>query len=542
MLHRRDVLKLSAGVCLAPCLRAFADGDTPAPAKALVVGQPEAARAGLDILAAGGNAVDAAVAAALVAATVAIQHCGIGGYGGHMMIALAGGKKVTAIDFNSAAPAAAKEDMFPLDDKGNVKGQVNGHGWLAAGVPGVLAGLQLALDHYGSFRFRQLVQPAIRYARDGFPMPEGVVAALRAGKPHLLKDPASAKRLLDDREVPKAGTTHRNLELAKLLESLAEQNSVEAFYRGDIARQIADAFKKHRGLVTAEDLAAYRAREVEPLELNWRGYSIHTATLTAGGLTVLQALALLKAVGWEQYKPSDPKALHTRLECLRVAWDDRLKLLGDPEKVKVPVERLLSEDYAKERAAQVAKSVADGKPLPARSDGRSAGGTIHLSAADSKGNLAALTLTHGGGFGAMVTVEGLGLVLGHGMSRFDPQPGRPNSPGPGKRPLHNMCPTIVLKEGHPVLALGARGGRKIPNAVFEVLAHFIGQGESLQQAVAALRLHTEGGRRVTLEPRADAAQESFLKDLGYTVDRGASAVISAVRRDPATGQVEGMSR
>src|SRR5439155_1135034 len=162
-------------------------------------------------------------------------------------------------------------------------------------------------------------------------------------------------------------------DLADLLEALARGRSAEPFYRGDVARRIAAAFKKHGGLVTADDLAAYRAREVRPLELVWGGYSVRTPPPTAGGLTVLEALALM----------------------------------------------------------------------------------------------------HGGSFGACVTVAGLGLTLGHGMSRFDPRPGHPNAPGPGKRPLHNMCPTVVLKDGRPVLALGGRGGRKIPNAVFEVLVHFV---------------------------------------------------------------------
>jgi gamma-glutamyltranspeptidase/glutathione hydrolase len=533
---RRELLKLAACTCLGTALpqHSGAQEDKPKRVPGALAGQPEAAKAGLEMLAAGANAVDAAVTAALVACTVAIQQCGIGGYGGHMMIASADGSKVTAIDFNSAAPAAAREDMFPLDDKGAVKGGVNGHGWLAAGVPGILAGLQLALDRHGTLPFKKLVQPAIRYAREGFPLPEGVIAALRGVRPHLLKDAASARLLLENSELPKAGTVHRNPQLADLLEKLAEQNSVEAFYRGDIARQVAAAFKCHGGLVTAEDLASYRAREVEPLELCWNGFSIRTAPLTAGGLTVLQALAMLKALAWEKLPRDEPRELHARLECLRVAWDDRLKLFGDPEKSKVLIERLLSEEYAKERAAQVRKVVEERKLLPAATDGRAADGTIHLSVVDAKGNMVAVTLTHGGSFGAAVTVEGLGLVLGHGMSRFDPQPGRPNSPGPGKRPLHNMCPTIVLKHGRPLLAIGARGGRKIPNAVFEVLAQLVGRGENLQQAVAAQRLHTEGGAQVSLEPRAVAAHESYLKELGYKVDRGGSAVVSAVQFDPAS--------
>jgi gamma-glutamyltranspeptidase/glutathione hydrolase len=533
---RREALVLAGTALL---------GGSPAraaPVQGWVVGQPQGARVGLDVLAAGGNAVDAAVAAALVAGVVAVHSCGIGGYGGHMVIALARSRKVTAIDFNSTAPAAAREDMFPLDDKGAVQGQVNGRGWLAAGVPGTLAGLQLALDRYGTQPFEKLVQPAIRFARDGFDVSTGVAAALRAAQVHLAKDPAAARLLLPNGQPPPAGSTLRNPELAAMLQTLAERRSVDSFYRGDIARRIAAEFQQHGGLVTAADLAAYQAREVAALELTWRGYSIWTAPLTAGGATVLEALAILKALGWETRPADDPKTTGARLEALRLAWDDRLRLFGDPAKVAVPVERLLSEAYARSQAARVEAALREGKPVPITPDGRSADGTIHLSAADAQGNLVALTLTHGGAFGAQVTVAGLGLILGHGMSRFDPRPGRPNSPGPGKRPLHNMCPTVVLRDGRPVLALGATGGRKIPNAVFDVLTHFVGRDAALPDAVTAPRLHTEGGLEVTVESRWPEADADYLKKRGYTVTRGSAATIQAVQIDPQTGTGRTASR
>jgi gamma-glutamyltranspeptidase/glutathione hydrolase len=504
----------------------------PAERKGCVVGQPEGARAGEEVLAAGGNAVDAAVAAALVAGVVALPSCGIGGYGGHMVIARADGKKVTAIDFNSAAPAAARPDLFPLDDQGRVKGAVNAHGWLAAGVPGTLAGLQLALDRYGAQPFRKLVQPALRYARDGFPVSAGLAAAVQRARPQLARDPGAARLLLPGGKPLQAGDTFRNPDLAALLQELAEAGSVEPFYRGAPARRIAAAFKKHGGLVTADDLTAYRAREVEPLALEWRGYSIRTAPLTAGGATVLEALAVLKALGWER-KPADaPEALLTRVEALRLVWHDRLRYFGDPEKVQVPLDRLLSEAHARRLAARVEATVRAGKPAAAEGEPRPAGGTIHLSAADAEGSVVALTLTHGDGFGAQVAVEGMGLLLGQGMSRFEPRPGHPNSVGPGKRPLHNMCPTVVLRDGRPALALGAVGGRKIPNAVCDVLAHYVGRGASLEKAVAAPRLNTQGGLDVLTEARWPAADLAALKKFGYTVKPGSAAVVQAVEVEP----------
>jgi gamma-glutamyltranspeptidase/glutathione hydrolase len=542
--NRREVLRLAGGALLGGVLGVSGRADEPPPAKSKgrVVGQPLAAKAGEEVLAAGGNAVDAAVAAALTAGVVAVPGCGIGGYGGHMVIALAGGKKVTAIDFNSTAPAAAREDLFPLNEKGEVKDGVNVHGWLATGVPGTLAGMQLALDRYGTLPFRKVVQPAIRYARDGFEVSANFASAVKGARAQLLKDAGSARLLLNKGEPLQQGDTFRNPDLGDLLTALAEQNSVETFYRGDIAKRIAAAFQKNGGLVTEEDLAAYRAREVEPLEWTWGSHSIRTAPLTAGGATVLEALMILKELGWEKRPPDDPRTTHAQLETLRLAWDDRLRFFGDPEKGEVPLKRLLSEEHARESAAKVEKAIAEKKPAPTESDGRPADGTIHLSAADAQGNLVALTLTHGDSFGAQVTVDGLGLILGHGMSRFDPRPGKANSLAPGKRPLHNMCPTVVLRDGQPVLALGATGGRKIPNMVFNVLAHCVGRGRSLEEAVAALGMHTVGDYNVTLEAKWPEAELEYLRDVGYTVKTGPGATVQALRFDPKTADSRTASR
>jgi gamma-glutamyltranspeptidase/glutathione hydrolase len=295
-----------------------------------------------------------------------------------------------------------------------------------------------------------------------------------------------------------------------------------------MAKQIAAGFKQNGGLVTADDLAAYEAPEVTPLTLEWKGFTVHTPPPTAGGLTALQALAILKALDG---KEDGPAGVQARVEALRLAWDDRLRLLGDPKFDDVPVERLMSEKYARACADKVRAAVAAKKPVEARSDGRPAGGTIHLNAVDSTGMMVALTFTHGNAFGAQVTVPGLGLVLGHGVSRFDPRPGHPNSVGPGKRPLHNMCPTAVTRDGTPVLALGATGGRKIPNTVFDVLAYRLGEGKSLTEAIKAPRVHTEGDLNLQLEASWPTAVKDRFKEAGYAVKAGTGAFASAIERD-----------
>lgn len=533
---RRRALRLAVGTAgvAAPFLLRAAE-TVPVHPHGVVSGEPTAEKIGAQVLAGGGNAVDAIVAAALTAAVAAPAMTGIGGYGGSYTFASADGKRVVSIDFNSTAPAAARPDMFPLDEKGTVRGNVNTYGWLAAGVPGILAGLELALKRHGTRSFRDSVQPAAQLARDGFKLPVALANSFKNGLAQYSKDPGSRKLFLRDGEPLAAGEIFRNPDLAVLLDTLAQRNSADSFYRGDIAQHIAAAFAKNGGLVTAKDMAAYHAREVEPLRLAWNGCDVRTAPLTAGGLTVLQTLATLRALGWDK-QPDDVARTHARIEALRVAWADRLALLGDPEHAQVPIAKLLSEGYAQETAERVRRVVKDGKILPLQVESRLQPGTINLSAVDKHGNLAALTLTHGGGFGARVTVDGLGLTLGHGMSRFEPQADHPNAPGPGKRPLHNMCPTVVLREGRPVLAVGGRGGRKIPNALFEALTQFVALGRPMEAALAAPRLHTDGNPSLELEAKWPAAEVEALGRLGYKTKTAASATLSATSFNSKTGE------
>jgi gamma-glutamyltranspeptidase/glutathione hydrolase len=492
---------------------------------ASVTGEATGAAVGERILAGGGNAIDAVVAAALTACVTSPSKCGVGGYGGHLIVALADTGKITAIDFNSTAPAAARPDMYPLDAKGAVIGQVNFHGWQAVGVPGTMAGLQLALDRYGTRSFRELVAPAIEFAEKGFRLTD--------------QGSATAARIFKTNP-PKPGEPFRNPKLAALLKTLARRNSVESFYNGDVARRIATGIGRNGGLVTFDDLAAYRAREVEPLRLEWQDFTIYTAPLTAGGLTVLEMLSMAKALNWENLPA--PERTHARLEAQRCAWKDRLELLGDPERAHVPVGRLLSAEHARDTADRILAAVKEKKPLAMQVEANPEEGTTNISAADKQGNLAAVTLTHGHGFGAQVLVEEFGLVLGHGMSRFNPRPGHPNSIAPGKRPLHNMCPSIVLRAGKPVLALGGAGGLLIPNSMFNVLLHYVTGGGLMEPALAAPRLQNTGTLEVSVEKNWPEAEIEYLKSVGFKMRTGLSAYVSAVSLDPRTRERNAKSR
>lgn len=506
-----------------------------------VAGDPDGTTAGMKVLAEGGNAIDAVIAAALVTCVVAESKCGLAGYGGHMTIALTGGKKVTSIDYNSAAPAAARADMYPLDEKGRVKNNLNSTGWLAVGVPGTLAGMQLALDRYGTKSFRELVQPAISLARNGFPLSAGMGKAIAATAGALRRFPASAKLLLKDGQPIKAGETFRNNDLAQLLQTLADRNSVDSFYRGDIGQRIADEFKKNGGIVTARDLADYHAREVEPLQMRWKDSVIHTAPLTAGGLSILQMLTILREMNWAKL-PTGFAKTHGYLEALRLCWRDRLEHLGDPAQAEVPIKHLLAADYARELGKQVRKAVKEKRALPIEVSATADDGTMNLSAVDCHGNMVAMTLTQGGSFGSKVTVEGLGLVLGHGMWRFEPKPGHPNSVAPGKRPLHNMCPSVVLRKGKPVMAVGGAGGRMIPNSILKVLTDYVALEKTMDESIAAPRLHNEGNMNVMVEHDWPASELVELKQPGYNISIGKQATISAVSFNAKTGECNGATR
>lgn len=529
--RRRALSRLIQGAISAPVIlkHAYPASALAAQKNGHVVGERTAAEVGLKALAAGGNAMDAALAAALAASVASPHNCGPGGYGGHMVVAWRKPKRLVAIDFNTMAPAAAHPSMF-LNADGKLNHDRNNTGWLSSGVPGTLAGIQLAWERFGSLPLTDLLSPAIDLARDGFPVTSGMARALAAVQAHLKRCPTATKLFFKNGTVLKAGEHYRNPELAELLQHLGKDNSLGALYSGGIADQIATAFQKNEGLVTAADLAQYRPREVLPLRLDWAPWSIFTAPLTAGGLTTLQMLAIHRHLAREKFQAIE--RLHARIETLRLAWRDRLQHLGDPEHATVPMARLLSDEYTANAARQIVQAVKEQKMAPEQTRPRDQGGTVHLSAIDKDGNMVAITLTHGASFGARVAVEGLGLVLGHGMSRFEGEPGHPNSPGPLKRPLHNMCPSIVCRDGDPVLALGGAGGRRIPNAVFDVVLEFIRSNGNFKRALAAPRVHSEGDQKVWLEKTWPEENVKHVSEIGYETRTGSSAMISAVVREP----------
>lgn len=475
-----------------------------------------------------GNAVDSAVATALIAAVKAPGQTGIGGYGLSAIVSAPDNSQIIAVDANSASPQSMPADIFKPGPDGTVKDRINDTGWLAAGVPGVLAGLQVLIDRFCSASFAELVQPAILLAQQGFTWPEAL-SKTTGSRPIFRTDPGSKQLYLPDGNPISPGQNFRNPDLAALLLHLAAKNRVDDFYKGSIASEIAAAFAQNGGLVTTADLANYSANLVTPLSLNLGNFSVHTPPLTAGGLSVLQMLHAEHSLPSDL--PQQPETqLHAAVEIMRIAWKDRLNFLGDPTATQIPTSRLLSPEYARESATAAANAAKNRQIIEHQIKAKPQSGTIHISAADDSGLMIALTLTHGGSFGAGVTVPGLGLTLGHGMSRFDPTPGHPNGPGPNKRPLHNMVPAIVTRNGIPEFAVGGAGGRRIPNTVYSIPRAAVLQNQPLSHALQSIRFHSEGNNSLQMTVNTPQQSRDYLTQLGYQTTTASAAAIAAIPR------------
>jgi gamma-glutamyltranspeptidase/glutathione hydrolase len=464
----------------------------------VVAAQHEASAVGLQILEAGGNAVDAAVAVGYALA-VTEPCCGNIGGGGFMLIHRAGGSD-TVINFRETAPRAATPTMF-LDAAGGVMREASLYGYRAAGVPGTVMGLDKALSQYGRLGREAVMAPAIALARDGFMLGPTDSAILAAKAARLAADPEAARIFLRADGTPyQAGERLVQSDLAQSLALIAEKGP-DAFYRGPIAESVAAASAAHGGLLTGEDFADYRVTEPAPVSCPYRGYLVLSAPPpSAGGIILCEMLNVLS--GWDLGASgvASPQSVHLMAEAMRHAYVDRNTALGDPEFVADPRKRLLSPAHAAAiRAAidpeKATPSAALGPGTPPHEQPE----TTHYSVADGEGNAVSVTYTINGFFGAGVVAPGTGFLLNNEMDDFTVKPGAPNLFGlvqgtanaiaPGKRPLSSMTPTIVEKDGRLVLVLGSPGGPRIITTVLETVTNILDFGVAPQDAVAAPRFH-----------------------------------------------------
>lgn len=471
---------------------------------------PLASDAGRAMLLQGGNAVDAAVATALALCVVCPSSNGIGGYGGCMVIHLAKEHRTIAIDYNTRAPSATREDMFQLleDDESadvgmfpKVVGNANNTGPLAVGVPGTVAGLALAEERFGRLGWARVIKPAMRLASEGFVVYPGLEANMRGLVENT--DPESAAAMFPDGRIPVEGETWVRPDLARLLDVLS--SDPRAFYSGEPARMIVDRVRSMGGILTYEDMAAYEADLTEPLSLRYRGFEIHGPSGVTGSPSALETLAILQKLNDQPYSADDSMYWADLADALTLAWTDRLTRLGDVPGMRDVVMEWISDAYATAQAVRVRSG-----DVP-RAEGAVDTGscTIHLNACDGDLNMVSLTQTHGGGWGSKVCVPGLGIALGHGMSRFDPRPGLPNSPGPGKACLHNMSPFVITSKGEPFGAVGTPGGRMIVSVLAQLTVDLVDFGMTPAQAISLPRIHTEGGVVSVREDMPDFAVEAI---------------------------------
>jgi len=464
-----------------------------------------ATRVGVAILERGGNAVDAAVAVGFALA-VSMPRAGNIGGGGFMVIHLADGRAAT-IDYREAAPAATTPGMF-LDAKGEADPQKSRFSGAAIAVPGTVAGLAMAHTRYGSgkLKFADLIAPAIALARDGVPIDNDLLDSLLLVAPRFARSPAAMKIFLQpDGTVPPPGTLLKQPELAASLETIA-RDGARGFYEGEIAKKIVATVRGAGGLMTEDDLKSYRAVERPPLRGTYRGYDvISMPPPSSGGTHVIEMLNILEGfpLGSGNLGFGSPDAAHLMVEAMKLAYADRAEFLGDSDAVKVPVAMLISKAHAdalrKEIDPKRARGARELRPnSPAIGPG-SGGNTTHFSVVDRMGNAVANTTSLNFNYGVSMVADGTGIVLNNTMDDFSAKPGAPNAfglvgasanaPGPNKRPLSSMTPTIVLKDGKPAILTGAPGGSRIITAVLQVIVNVIDFKQSIGDAVAAPRVH-----------------------------------------------------
>jgi gamma-glutamyltranspeptidase / glutathione hydrolase len=493
----------------------------------VVTAQHLASDVGAEILRRGGNAVDAAVA---VGYALAVTHpcCGNLGGGGFMTIHLADGRN-TFINFREKAPLAARADMF-LDAKGSPVSDESLNGYMAAGVPGTVLGLDTALREYGTLPLSTLMAASIRLAQDGFILTRGDVDVLDEGAAKFREQPNVASIFLNQGRPFKPGERLVQKNLAVTLRAISE-GGPKAFYHGPIADAVSAASRAHGGLLTREDFAAYSVTESAPISCAYRGYTVLSAPPpSSGGVTLCEMLQVLQAYPLNALGFHSSESLHLMTEAMRHAYRDRNAYLGDPAFIDNPIARLLSVRHAEEIRAQIQPHRATPSAALGAPAAEEKATTTHYSIVDGKGNAVSVTYTINDDFGAKVIAGDTGFFLNDEMDDFTAKPGsanlfglvqgKANAIAPGKRPLSSMTPTIVLKDGKPLLVVGSPGGARIITTVLEIILNVIDHGMTVQEAVDAPRVHHQWlPDTLAGEPFAFSADTaSALTRMGYRID------------------------
>jgi len=484
---------------------------------------PLASLAGIEMLAIGGNAVDAAVATVLALTVVEPMMVGITG-AGFVNIHDASTKSSITIDNYCTAPAAAQPDMFtPISnswpDYMETEQQKNKIGHLSVGVP---AGLQCwyhIQTKYGKLDFENTVQPAIRYAEQGFSISPYLAGIIETNKVALKSYPGSRDLFFNNNNPLSTGQLLRNQNYASMLREISRTGD-ETLTRGWLGNAIEEEMAKNGGILTQDDIQKYQLEYRKPVKGNYRGYEIVGVGPASSGAThIVQALNLLEKFNVEAMGFGTKEYIHLLAETLKIVFADRFRFMGDPDFVDVPVQELVSKRYSDIRRSEIdlqkAESFVHGNPELQLGESEN---TTHLTVADNDGNIVSMTQTLNDAFGSRVTVPGTGVTLNNTLYNFDPHPGNANSIVPGKRVLSSMAPITVFKDGKPFMALGTPGGRRIFGSVLQGIINVIDHGMSLQQAVEAPRVWTQG-QNLELEFSISNEASEGLDKMGHSIER-----------------------
>jgi gamma-glutamyltranspeptidase/glutathione hydrolase len=542
-----SVAACSRGAPPAPAPAAIVSGtaDVRADRGMVVSASAIASEAGAQVLAAGGNAVDAAIATGFALAVTYPTAGNIGG-GGFMVIRFPDGR-ATTIDFREKAPAAAHPEMF-TDSTGAYSARIHHRTHVAVGVPGTVAGFALAHQRYGTGAWARLVQPAVTLAADGFVVPTGLASSLAGAVQRLSMYPATVAAYSRNGVPYAAGERMQLADLSRTLARIRDQGR-DGFYRGETARLIAEDMRANGGLITEADLAAYEAKERAPVRGTYRGYEvISMPPPSSGGIALVEMLNILEGYDLAAAGHNSPRAVHLLAESMRRAFLDRARFVGDPDFTDVPVARLTDKAYAAALRSGISPERA-GRSAPSQAvEGYESDETTHYSVVDANGMAVSVTYTLEAGYGLGAVVPGAGFLLNNEMGDFNGKPGltdttgligtAPNVARPGKRMLSSMTPAILAKDGKVVAVIGSPGGRTIINTVLQVALNVMAFGMPIQEAVNAPRMHHQWlPDAITVErDRFPEATLAALRAMGHTVRVGGQqGTAHSVLVDPVTG-------
>ncbi|HET9995298.1 MAG TPA: gamma-glutamyltransferase [Candidatus Acidoferrum sp.] len=497
--------------------------------------EPLASMAGMRILQEGGNAFDAAVATAVAVGVLDPRMSSIGG-NGFATIYVGKTREVRALNFYGSAPKRATVSLY--------QGKDYSHGFLSAPVPSCLKGYEALHKAYGKLPWAKVLQPAIELAENGFVIRQGLIDDMKEYQKVLLEFPSTTKVFQPAGRWPNAGEIFRQPDLARTLRDIAEHGA-DVFYRGPLASRIAQFYQSNGGVLSAEDLAAYQAKWVTPISTTYRGYTFYTQPPSSSAIAVLEQLNMLEAYELKALGHNSPDYLHLIGEVMRLAIADRNRYVGDPDFVKVPVERLLSKSYAADRRKLIHPDSTI--PVATAGDFEQSGDkhTTHLSVIDGDDNMVALTQTLGDLFGSGVVTADTGVLFSDEMRHLHLDPNDPSRLEPGKRSRSNQSPIIVLKDGKPFMTIGTPGSNGIWQRIVQVIANIIDFGMDVQSAITAPRM-IYGGRAETgtefkpifkAEDRIPEATMNALRAKGYeiTVVKDDDGRVNGIMIDPVTG-------